>query len=97
MKVTAVIINHWSNSVRCVLDKILLLYSALVGCVSEGNELENRSVIRDFVDWCEHNLLCLNSSKTKEMLIDFRKRPLRPAPMNIQGSDVELVDSYRIE
>lgn len=39
MRLTTVIINHGTNSVRCVLDETLLLYSAIVGCVSEGNLL----------------------------------------------------------
>ncbi|CAL9691782.1 unnamed protein product [Knipowitschia caucasica] len=69
--------------------------SAIVGCVSEGNELEYRSVIKDFVDWCERNHLCLNTSKTKEMVIDFRRKPLSHTLLNIQGEDIELVDSFK--
>ncbi|KAK3547400.1 hypothetical protein QTP86_018902 [Hemibagrus guttatus] len=33
-----------------------------------------RLIIKDFVDWCECNHLHLNTSKTKEMVIDFRRR-----------------------
>ena len=69
--------------------------SAIVGCVSEGNELEYWSVITDFVDWCERNHLCLNTSKTKEMVIDFRRKPLSHTLLNIQGEDIELVDSFK--
>ena len=69
--------------------------SAIVGCVSEGNELEYRSVIMDFVDWCERNHLCLNTSKTKEMVIDFRRRTPNYTPVSIQGSDIETVDSFK--
>ena len=49
----------------------------------------------DFVDWCECNLLCLNTSKTKEMVIDFRKKALSHSPVNIQGSDIETVDVFK--
>ena len=69
--------------------------SAIVGCVSEGNELEYRSVIMDFVDWCESNHLCLNTSKTKEMVIDLRRRAPPHTPVTIQGADIELVDSFK--
>uniref|UniRef100_A0AAV2LJ86 ribonuclease H n=1 Tax=Knipowitschia caucasica TaxID=637954 RepID=A0AAV2LJ86_KNICA len=65
----------------CHLQK----FSAIVGCVFEGNQLEYRSVITDFVDWCERNHLCLNTSKTKEMIIDFRRKPLSHTLLNIQG------------
>ncbi|KAI3358105.1 hypothetical protein L3Q82_003113 [Scortum barcoo] len=40
--------------------------TAIVGCVSEGNDCEYRKVIMDFVDWCELNHLQVNASKTKE-------------------------------
>lgn len=51
--------------------------SAVVGCVSEGNGLEYRLVIRD-VDWCERNHLCFNTSKMKEMVIDLWRSSLPP-------------------
>ncbi|KAI3352545.1 hypothetical protein L3Q82_005489 [Scortum barcoo] len=49
--------------------------TAIVGCVSEGNDCEYRKVIMDFVDWCELNHLQVNASKTKEMVIDFSRKP----------------------
>ncbi|XP_051808801.1 HIG1 domain family member 1A, mitochondrial isoform X1 [Acanthochromis polyacanthus] len=46
-------------------------------------------------DWCERNHLCLNTSKTKEMVVDFRRRTLPHPPVNIQGQDIETVDSFK--
>ncbi|KAI3376361.1 hypothetical protein L3Q82_016849, partial [Scortum barcoo] len=64
--------------------------TAIVGCVSEGNDCEYRKVIMDFVDWCELNHLQVNASKTKEMVIDFSRKPSSDiAPVNIQGLDIE--------
>ena len=60
--------------------------TAIVGCVSEGNDLEYREVISNFVSWCELNQLHLNTSKTKEMMIDFRRETSHFSPVNIQGS-----------
>uniref|UniRef100_A0A1A7YZ32 Uncharacterized protein n=1 Tax=Iconisemion striatum TaxID=60296 RepID=A0A1A7YZ32_9TELE len=69
--------------------------SAIVGCVSEGNDQEYRSVIMDFVDWCERNHLRLNTSKTKEMVIDFQRNTPPHSPVNIQGADIEVVDTFK--
>lgn len=69
--------------------------TAIVGCVSEGNDLEYREVIRDFVSWCELNQLQLNTSKTKEMMIDFRRTSSQFTPVNIQGLDIEVVENYK--
>ena len=33
--------------------------------------------VKSFVNWCDANHLVLNISKTKEMIIDFRKKKLR--------------------
>ncbi|KAI3372690.1 hypothetical protein L3Q82_023150, partial [Scortum barcoo] len=69
--------------------------TAIVGCVSEGNDCEYRKVIMDFVDWCELNHLQVNASKTKEMVIDFSRKPSSDiAPVNIQGLDIERVRTY---
>ncbi|XP_048121152.1 forkhead box protein N1 [Alosa alosa] len=45
--------------------------TAIVGCVKKGNDLEYKGVITSFVEWCGKNHLQINTSKTKEMVIDF--------------------------
>ncbi len=47
---------------------------AIIGCESDGNYQECRGVISDFVGWCEISALQINASKTKEMVIDFRRK-----------------------
>ena len=69
--------------------------TAIIGRVSEGNDCEYRSVIKDFVYWCELNHLQLNASKTKEMVIDFHRKPSHTPPLNIQGLDIERVRTYK--
>ncbi|KAI3352619.1 hypothetical protein L3Q82_005557 [Scortum barcoo] len=71
--------------------------SDVVVCSTEGNDCEYRKVIMDFVDWCELNHLQVNASKTKEMVIDFSRKPsadIAP-PLNIQGLDIERVRTYK--
>ncbi|KAI3374835.1 hypothetical protein L3Q82_021373 [Scortum barcoo] len=47
-------------------------------------------------DWCELNHLQVNASKTKEMVIDFSRKPSSDiAPVNIQGLDIERVRTYK--
>ncbi|KAK0131074.1 hypothetical protein N1851_034224 [Merluccius polli] len=41
------------------------------------------------------NHLRLNISKTKEMVLDFRRRRPEPDPVSIQGTEVELVSHYK--
>lgn len=82
------------NSSDCFIQKFSD-DTAIVGCVSEGNDLEYREVIKDFVSWCEVNHLHINASKTKEMMIDFRRNTPHSTPVNIQGLDIEVVETYK--
>ena len=47
------------------------------------------------MDWCQRNHLQINAGKTKELVVDFRRRTVPPTPVNIQGMDIEMVTSYK--
>ena len=82
------------NSGSCHLQKFSD-DSSIVGCISKGDDTEYRSVIANFVDWSERNHLRLNISKTKELVIDFRKNKEPLTPVTIHGKEVEIVQSYK--
>ncbi|KAI4878733.1 hypothetical protein NFI96_009793 [Prochilodus magdalenae] len=46
-------------------------------------------------EWCAANNLSLNVSKTKELIIDFRKGGRTHTPLNIGGTLVERVSSFK--
>ena len=68
--------------------------TAIVARVSEWSDLEDRKVITNFVAWCELNHLRINASKTKEAVINFRRKAPQTAPVNIQGLEIEIVKEY---
>ena len=69
--------------------------TAIVGRVEGGGEEEYRNLVGNFVKWCGENHLQLNVTKTKEMVVDFRRNKPPPSPVCIGGSDVDIVDSYK--
>ena len=83
------------NSTNCYLQK----YSddsAIVGLISAGDDREYRELNQDFVTWCQRNCLQINSVKTKELVVDFRRsKHSPPTPVNIQGTDIDIVRSYK--
>lgn len=81
-------------SETCHLQKFLD-DSAIVGCVCEEKEEEYRGVVDSFVEWCETNHLHLNTTKTKELVVDFRRRKSAPTPISINGVTVEVVQDYK--
>lgn len=78
------------NSTTCHLQKFLD-DTAFVGCIRDGKEGEYWRVVEDFVRRCVRNYLQLNKSKTKEMVVDFRRNKALATPVNIQGMDTETV------
>ena len=45
--------------------------------------------------WCKDNNLSLNGIKTKEKIVDYRKRRAEHAPILIDGAVVEQVESFK--
>jgi hypothetical protein len=70
--------------------------TVVVGLINKDND---ESLYFDTVctvnDWCKDHYLNLNVSKTKEIIIDFRRSSNDKLPMTINGSAVEVVHSYK--
>ena len=54
-----------------------------VGLIPDNDETAYREEVRDLTLWCKDNNLSLNVIKTKEMIVDYRKRRAEQAPINI--------------
>ena len=67
----------------------------IVGLISGGDELAYRDEIQRLTEWCGINNLALNASKTKELIMDFRKHHTEHTPLHIEGVCVEIVPAFR--
>ncbi len=50
--------------------------STLIGLIQDGDESANRQEVKELAVWCSLNNLELNTLKTVEMIVDFRRNPL---------------------
>ncbi|KAI4904811.1 hypothetical protein NFI96_000065 [Prochilodus magdalenae] len=66
--------------------------TTVVGLISGGGETIYRDEVQGLTEWCSLNTLTLNSSKTKELIIDFRQGGA--VYMYINGDGVERVLSF---
>jgi len=57
-------------------------------------QTHDSSEVEQLVRWCENNNLILNTSKTKEMIVDFRKKAVRHLPLSINDQIGERVTSF---
>ncbi|KAI5109546.1 gastrula zinc finger protein XlCGF28.1-like, partial [Silurus meridionalis] len=70
--------------------------TVVVGLISNNDETAYLQEVKNLERWCQENNLLLNVSKTKELIMDFStKRERSYQPLNICGTPVERVDSFR--
>ena len=60
----------------------------MLGLITDNDETAYMEEVRDLAVWCQENTLSLNVIKTKEMIVDYRKR-------RAEGAVVEQVESFK--
>ncbi|KAK3507270.1 hypothetical protein QTP70_013530 [Hemibagrus guttatus] len=68
--------------------------TTLISLISDGDESAYRGEIDRLVSWCSTNNLELNSLKTVEMKVDFRKNPSPRPPVILCDSPVSSAESF---
>ncbi|KAI2646812.1 hypothetical protein H4Q32_025568 [Labeo rohita] len=69
--------------------------TTVVGLISNSDETPCREEVAQLVEWCGANNLSLNVSKTKEVVMDFRRNSVDHPPLTIDSSAVERVSSTK--
>ncbi len=83
--------SHSSTSIIKFADDTVVL-----GLISNNDETAYLDEVERLTSWCQDNCLSLNMSKTKKLIVDFRKRQQRPyTPLMISGTPVERVSSFK--
>ena len=66
----------------------------MVGLITDNDETAYREEVRDLTMWCKDNNLSLNVIKTKEMIVDYRKKRTEHALILIDRAVVEQVEGF---
>ncbi len=84
--------SHSSSSIVKFADDTVVL-----GLINNEDEAAYLDEVERLTSWCQDNCLSLNVSKTKELIVDFRKRQQRPyTNLKISGTPVERVSSFKL-
>jgi len=65
--------------------------TAVVACVRSGQEKEYKDLVESFYCWTKNNFLLLNTTKTKELVVDFRRSKTPYQLVCIDGGEIESV------
>ncbi|KAK3543919.1 hypothetical protein QTP70_031829, partial [Hemibagrus guttatus] len=82
---------HHSNTIVKIADD-----TTVVGFISGVDETAYRNEVERLLGWCKENNLLLNttSSKTNELIIDYRRKETDITPLYISGDCVERVADF---
>ncbi len=69
--------------------------TTLIGLIQDGDESAYRQEVKELAVWCSLNSLELNTLKTVEMIVDFRRNPPALPPLTIMNSTVTAMESFR--
>ncbi len=69
--------------------------TTLIGLIQDGDESSYRQEVKELAVWCSLNNLELNTLKTVEMIVDFRRNPPALPPLTIMNNSVNAVESFR--
>ncbi len=69
--------------------------TVVLGLITNNDETAYLDEVERLTSWCQDNCLSLNVSKTKELIVDFRKRQQQPYTLMISGTPVERVSSFK--
>ena len=69
--------------------------TTLVCLITDNDETAYREEVRNLAVWCQDNNRSLNVSKTKEMIVDCRKRRAKQVPINIARAAMEWFESFK--
>ncbi len=69
--------------------------TTVIGLIKDGDESAYRQEVEQLAVWCSLNILELNTLKTVEMIVDFRRNLPALPPLTIMNSTVTAVESFR--
>ncbi len=69
--------------------------TTVIGFIQYVDESAYRQEVKELAVWCSLNNLELNTLKTAEMIVDFRRNPPVLLPLTIMNSTVTAVESFR--
>ncbi|KAI2661128.1 putative RNA-directed DNA polymerase from transposon BS [Labeo rohita] len=69
--------------------------TTVIGLIQDDDKSAYRQEAEQLSLWCSHNNLELNTFKTVEMTVDFRRNSPALTPLTIMNSTVAAVDSFK--
>ncbi len=82
--------THSSNVIIKFADD-----TTVIGLITDNDETAYREEVSTLTKWCQEDHLSLNIDKTKELVVDFRRKSREHTPITIDKTPVERVNSFK--
>lgn len=69
--------------------------TTIIGLISDNNESQYHQTVDSAVKWCADNNLQLNTSKTLEIIIDFRRNQNHKPPVHVNSHPITSTNSFK--
>ncbi|KAL0188489.1 hypothetical protein M9458_015588, partial [Cirrhinus mrigala] len=69
--------------------------TSLISLIQDGEESAYRQEVKELAVWFSHNNLELNTLKTVEIIVDFRRNPPALSPLSLMDSTVATVETFK--
>ena len=69
----------------------------IIDLISNNNEMAHRDEVHNLTIWCSTGYLILHNKKTKEIILDFRRKWKNHNPILISSEAVESVSSFKFQ
>ncbi len=81
---------HNSNTIIKFADD-----TTVIGLITNNDETAYRNEIYNLMKWCQGNNLSLNVAKTKELIVNYRRKEHQFDAITINGETVERVKDFK--
>lgn len=80
---------------RTTLPSLSMQMTTILCLIKDGDVSGYRELVNNILAYGEDNHLILNIHKTKEAIMDFKRKPYPLQPLIIKGTEVKRADSHK--
>ncbi|XP_058047640.1 uncharacterized protein LOC131202551 [Ahaetulla prasina] len=91
-------VHSWRRHTQAHICKLVAKFAddtTVIGLIRDNDESAYRWEVEQLAPWCDWNNLELNTLKTVEMVVDFKRNPSILLPLTVLDNTVSTVETFK--